>query len=104
LLCPTAISHLGAKQSTSCGGPAWRKTCKQNSFWVGVVWQTEHRTTSGSNEEKPTAFVKNKTVCLVIYLQINIYRLGYFIVFNTPRFQWEFQVILVRCQRVNLKL
>jgi len=31
-----AASHLEAKQSTRCGGPAWRKTCKQNSFYVGV--------------------------------------------------------------------
>jgi len=32
---------LGPKQSTRCGGPAWRKTCKQSSFFVGVVWQTQ---------------------------------------------------------------
>jgi len=32
---------LGAKKSTHCGGPVWRKTCKQNSFCVGVVWQTQ---------------------------------------------------------------
>jgi len=25
-----AVSHLEAEQSTRCGGPAWRKTCKQN--------------------------------------------------------------------------
>jgi len=31
------VSHLGAKQSARCGGPAWRKTCKQNSFCVGMV-------------------------------------------------------------------
>jgi len=37
---------LGAKQSTRCGGPVW-----QNNSCVGVVWQTEHSTTSGSNEE-----------------------------------------------------
>jgi len=24
-----------------CGGPAWRKTCKQNSFCVGVLWRTQ---------------------------------------------------------------
>jgi len=36
-----AVSHLGATQSTRCGGPAWRKTCKQNSFCVVVVWQTQ---------------------------------------------------------------
>jgi len=36
-----AISNLGAKQSTRCGGPAWRKSCKQNSFYVGVIWQTQ---------------------------------------------------------------
>jgi len=36
-----AVSHLGAKQSTRCGCPAWRKTCKQNSLCVGVVWQTQ---------------------------------------------------------------
>jgi len=35
------ISEIMAKQSTRCGGPAWRKTCKQNSFYVGVVWQTQ---------------------------------------------------------------
>jgi len=34
-------AHLGAKHSTRCGGQAWRKTCKQSSFCVGVVWQTE---------------------------------------------------------------
>jgi len=34
------LSQLWAKQSTCCGGPAWRKTCKQKSFCVGVVWQT----------------------------------------------------------------
>jgi len=22
------VSHLGAKQSNHCGGPAWQKTCK----------------------------------------------------------------------------
>jgi len=32
-----AVSHFGAKQSTRCGGPAWRKTCKRSSFCVGVV-------------------------------------------------------------------
>jgi len=42
-----AISHFRAKQSTCCGGPAWRKTCKQSSFCVGVVYST----TSSSNEE-----------------------------------------------------
>jgi len=36
-----AVSHLGAKQSTRCGGPAGPKTCKQSSFCVGVVWQTQ---------------------------------------------------------------
>jgi len=36
-----AVSHLEAKQSTRCGGPALRKTCKQNSFCVGVIWQTQ---------------------------------------------------------------
>jgi len=36
-----AVSHLGAKQSTRCGGPAWRKTCEQNSFCVGVVCQIQ---------------------------------------------------------------
>jgi len=35
------VSQLGAKQSTRCGGPAWRKTCKQSSFCVGEVWQTQ---------------------------------------------------------------
>jgi len=35
-----AISRLGAKQSTRCGGPAWWKTYKQNSFslcWGGMT-------------------------------------------------------------------
>jgi len=45
-LCPwerhTCVSYLGTKQSTHCGGPAWRKTCKQNSFCVGV-WYDRHR-------------------------------------------------------------
>jgi len=44
-LCPWErhlISRLGPKQSTHCGGPAWRKTCKQNSFCVGVVWHGMH--------------------------------------------------------------
>jgi len=36
-----AISHLGPEQSTSCGVPAWRKTCKQNIFYVEMVWQTQ---------------------------------------------------------------
>jgi len=36
-----AVSHLGAKQSIRCSGPAWRKTCKQSSFCAGVVWQTQ---------------------------------------------------------------
>jgi len=36
-----AISYLGAKQSTRYGSPAWRKTCKQNSFYVEVVLQTQ---------------------------------------------------------------
>jgi len=42
-LCPSlnVISHLGAKQSTHRGALAWLKTCKQNSFCVGVVWQTQ---------------------------------------------------------------
>jgi len=44
-LCPwerylMLFPHFWSKQSTRCGGPAWRKTCKQNSFWIGVVWQT----------------------------------------------------------------
>jgi len=37
-----AVSHLGAKHSTRCDGPAWRITCKQNSFYVGVVYD-RHR-------------------------------------------------------------
>jgi len=45
------VSYLGTKHSTRCGGAVWRKTCKQNSFCVGVVWQTEHSSTSGSNQE-----------------------------------------------------
>jgi len=32
------LRPFGAKQSTRCGGPTWRKTCKQNSFCVGVIW------------------------------------------------------------------
>jgi len=36
-----ALSHFGAKQYTRCGGSAWRKTCKQSSFCVGVVWQIQ---------------------------------------------------------------
>jgi len=36
-------SYLGAKQSTGCGDPAWRKTCKQNSFCVRVVWWKTQR-------------------------------------------------------------
>jgi len=36
-----AIFHLRAKQSTRCSAAAWRKTCKQNSFCVGVAWQTQ---------------------------------------------------------------
>jgi len=36
-----AVSHFGTKQSTRCGGPAWWKTCKQSSFCVEVVWQTQ---------------------------------------------------------------
>jgi len=37
-----AVSHLGAKQSTPCGDPAWRKTCKQNNLcWSGMI-DTEH--------------------------------------------------------------
>jgi len=31
------VSHFGAKQSTHCGGPAYRKTWKQSSFCIGVV-------------------------------------------------------------------
>jgi len=34
--------HLGPSSLYTCfGGPAWRRTCKQNSFCVGVVWQTQ---------------------------------------------------------------
>jgi len=45
------LFHLGDKQSTRCGGPAWRKTCKQNIFCIGSgMTDTEH-TTSGSNED-----------------------------------------------------
>jgi len=36
------VSHLGVKQSTRCVGPAWQKTCKQNSSCVGVVCQTQN--------------------------------------------------------------
>jgi len=36
-----AVSHIEAKHSTHCGGPAWRNTCKQSSFCVEVVWQTQ---------------------------------------------------------------
>jgi len=35
------IFRLEAKQSTGCGGPARRKTCKQNSVCVEVVWQMQ---------------------------------------------------------------
>jgi len=28
-------------RQAGCDGPAWRKTCKHNSFYVGVVWQTQ---------------------------------------------------------------
>jgi len=51
-----AISHLGAKQSTGCDGPAWPKTCKQNrqKCWSGMT-HTEHSATSGSNEEEQIA-------------------------------------------------
>jgi len=37
-----AISHLGAKQSTHYGGPAWqnRKDMQTEQLLVGVVWQT----------------------------------------------------------------
>jgi len=35
------VSHLGAKQSIRCGGLVWRKTCKQNSLCVRVVWQAQ---------------------------------------------------------------
>jgi len=37
LMLLTRMTHLGAKQLTRCGGPAWWKTCKQNSFRVRVV-------------------------------------------------------------------
>jgi len=30
------------EESTRWGGPAWRKTSKQNSFCVRVVWQTQN--------------------------------------------------------------
>jgi len=33
-----AVSHLG-QAVYPLWWPAWRKTCKQNSFFVGVVWQ-----------------------------------------------------------------
>jgi len=56
-----AVSHFGAKQSTRCGGPAWRKTCKLNSFCVGMVWQTQSivhlaqtkKTSANLNQLKP---------------------------------------------------
>jgi len=42
---PVVVAQLDErhanKQSTRCGGSAWRKTCKQNSFCVGVVWKTQ---------------------------------------------------------------
>jgi len=47
-----AISHLGAKQSTLCGGPSLPKVMQieQLLCWSGMT-DTEH-TTYGSNEEK----------------------------------------------------
>jgi len=35
------VSHFGAKQFIRCGGSAWRKSFKQSSFCVEVVWQTQ---------------------------------------------------------------
>jgi len=35
------IEQLLCWSVTRCGDPAWRKTCKQNSFCVKVVWQTQ---------------------------------------------------------------
>jgi len=62
-----AVFHLRAKQSTRCGGSAWRteqlydmqteQPCMQTDMqteqlvcWSGMT-ETEHSTTAGSNEE-----------------------------------------------------
>jgi len=58
-----AVSHLGAKQSIRCGGPAWRKTCTVvvaqpderhvNRTASVLEWYDRHRaSTSGLNEEE----------------------------------------------------
>jgi len=50
---PNAISYLWVKQSTHCGGPVGWKTCKQNSFCVGVVRQAQSIVKpDGSNKEE----------------------------------------------------
>jgi len=55
-----AISHLGVKQSTRCGGPALRKTCKQNS--LSDMTDTEHSTTSRSNEEEEAGHASSENM------------------------------------------
>jgi len=60
-----AIFHLGAKQSTRCVGPAWRKTCKHNSFYVVAVWQTQSILQHGVQTKKKK-FWKDVYKCAVI--------------------------------------
>jgi len=55
-----AVSHLGAKQSTRCGGPASTKDMQTEQL---LCWEwmtdTEHCTTSSSNEKEEEAEVNS---------------------------------------------
>jgi len=48
-----AVSHLGAKQSTRCGGPKIDKRhANRTASVLSGMTDTEHSTTSGSIEEE----------------------------------------------------
>ena len=46
----TLISHLGPKQSPRCGGPGWRKTCKENPKICSALLRLDRRRVPGSYE------------------------------------------------------
>jgi len=77
-----AISHLGAKQSSRCGGPAGRKTCKQNSFCVGVATDTSIQHLVQAKKNASSDFVSK-------FSKTQFYDLGFFYIIITKIFLQE---------------
>jgi len=63
----TRLFLIRPKQFPRCNGPAWQKTCQQNSFCV--EWYDIHReynTTFGWNEEKVLVIEKNCAAAIIL--------------------------------------